>query len=373
MAITTRTITALFLTLLVAVPIVQWCADRAEKREALTLRLAAEMPTAASLHALEQDVLDRSVTLEYFRPKSQWFRFRLFGDAGSKVLLGEHDWMFYRPGIEAAVLRGSRPDTAVAQALTAIVDFRDALAKRGIGLLVVPVPNKESVYPDQLTVTHTQQHHWHQLDSLFEGMRSAGVNALDLRTTFARARDAGVDTETPLYLTQDSHWSPSGLSLAAQTIASTIRPMLAVDKSSQYSTRPVLLERHGDLIAMLQSPEISQDVAPESITAVQVLDSAGQPVRSELDSQVLLLGDSFLRIFERDAPLSAGLASHLTLELGQSLTVLMADGGASTLVRQNLYRRPDMLRGKQLVIWEFVERDLRLGNEGWQKVPLPPK
>ena len=45
----------------------------------------------------------------------------------------------------------------------------------------------------------------------------------------------------------------------------------------------------------------------------------------------------------------------------------MADGGASTLVRQDLYRRPEMLRGKRLVVWEFVERDLRLGYRGLAK------
>ena len=45
------------------------------------------------------------------------------------------------------------------------------------------------------------------------------------------------------------------------------------------------------------------------------------------------------------------------------------DGGASTLVRQELARRPQLLRGKTVVIWEFVERDIRFGTEGWKPVP----
>jgi hypothetical protein len=40
-------------------------------------------------------------------------------------------------------------------------------------------------------------------------------------------------------------------------------------------------------------------------------------------------------------------------------------------VRQELYRRPALLQHKRVVVWEFVERDLRLGTEGWQQVPLP--
>ena len=47
-------------------------------------------------------------------------------------------------------------------------------------------------------------------------------------------------------------------------------------------------------------------------------------------------------------------------------------GGASTLVRQDLYRRPRLLSRAKVVVWEFVERDIRLGAEGWQIVPLPP-
>jgi hypothetical protein len=41
-------------------------------------------------------------------------------------------------------------------------------------------------------------------------------------------------------------------------------------------------------------------------------------------------------------------------------------------VRQELYRRPALMKNKRVVVWEFVERDIRLGTEGWQPVPLPP-
>ena len=53
------------------------------------------------------------------------------------------------------------------------------------------------------------------------------------------------------------------------------------------------------------------------------------------------------------------------------LASIVNDGGASTLVRQQLSRKPELLRGKKLVVWEFVERDVRFGTEGWQPVPLP--
>ena len=49
---------------------------------------------------------------------------------------------------------------------------------------------------------------------------------------------------------------------------------------------------------------------------------------------------------------------------------LVNDGGGSTLVRQELSNRPVFLKNKKVVIWEFVERDIGLGIEGWKRVPL---
>jgi len=42
----------------------------------------------------------------------------------------------------------------------------------------------------------------------------------------------------------------------------------------------------------------------------------------------------------------------------------------TTLVRQQLGRNPKLLANKKVVVWEFVERDIRFGTEGWQIVTL---
>jgi len=93
--------------------------------------------------------------------------------------------------------------------------------------------------------------------------------------------------------------------------------------------------------------------------------------RWTLATSILVLGDSFMRIYEKDEPGSAGFIAHLARALKTPLTSIVNDGGASTLVRQELARRADLLTGKKLVIWEFVERDIRFGTEGWKDVPLP--
>jgi len=52
---------------------------------------------------------------------------------------------------------------------------------------------------------------------------------------------------------------------------------------------------------------------------------------------------------------------------------IVSDGGASTDVRQKLSTDPEILEGKKVVIWEFAERDIALGSQGWEEVPLPVK
>jgi hypothetical protein len=130
--------------------------------------------------------------------------------------------------------------------------------------------------------------------------------------------------------------------------------------------KPIAVNRHGDILQMIQVPQIERRFPPEEIACSQVI-----PYRDDPASPVLVLGDSFLRIYQQDEPRSAGFIAHLARELRFPLASLVNDGGGSTLVRQDLSRKSGLLAGKKLVIWEFVERDLRLGTEGWEEVPLP--
>jgi hypothetical protein len=188
----------------------------------------------------------------------------------------------------------------------------------------------------------------------------------------ARTNAAGLQ-RPPLYLTQDSHWSHAGLSLAVEAVARRLVERGWVKPGAKdYDERPAPVDRLGDVLRMLQVPRLERCAVPEQVACVRVVrhDNA-QAYQDDPDSPILVLGDSFLRIYEQDEPGSAGFIAHLAKELKQPVTSLVSDGGASTLVRQELYRRPSLLKNKQVVVWEFVERDIRLGTEGWQHAPLP--
>lgn len=367
-------LTLLFLLVIASVGIIQTAVELMRGKELQALQVFRQQPTSANLRAYEQQLQDRSLVARALRPWFQLVQFRWFHDAGDKALLGRKGWFFYKPGYHDLIARPGGPVSATNDVVAAIKAFRDDLQSRGIQLLMVPAPNKESVYPEMLTTRAAGKEPIVSptTSDLFRRLKAANVACLDLFTTFREARN-GSSAGAPLYLAQDSHWSPTGVQLAAKVAAGTlIRAGWVQPGATEYIERPVSIERVGDVVRMLQSPRIERLEGAENVQASQVIETAGnKPYADDPDSQVLILGDSFLRIYQQDEPGAAGFIAHLAKELKQPVTSLVNDGGASTLVRQELFRRPALLRNKKVVIWEFVERDIRLGTEGWQHVPLP--
>ncbi len=357
--------------------------------------LFRQTPTRANLRRLESDLESKCRLAQAVRPSVQYTRFVLFQDAGEQALLGRDGWLFYRPAVQYLVepvrsvpVRAypERPHgvtTNENDIIAAIVSFRDDLAKRGIKLLVMPAPNKSSIYPQMLTgrsdkipgpVNPTTR-------DVLAMLRQASVEIVDLFEVYAPVRSVPVRaySETPhgvttnYYLAQDSHWSPEGMRLAAEAVARRLLDLGWVGKGAvRYETKAVNIQRHGDVLRMIRVPQVERLYEPEQINCTQVVNpETGKPYVDDPNSPVLVLGDSFLRIFERDEPGSGGFIAHLAHNLGFGLTSIVNDGGASTLVRQQLARKPALLQGKKVVVWEFVERDIRFGTEGWQVIPLP--
>jgi hypothetical protein len=367
---------AFFLVLVASGIFIQTTVEILRKENISALDVFRQKPTAAHLRAYEHSLEDTSVVARALRPWIQFVQFTWLRDGGEKALVGRDGWLFYKPGFDDMVSRGRGTPGATDEPVAAIVAWRDALAARGIQLLVTPVPNKESIYPDYLTrraepgqtVISPPTH------DLLSRLKSANVECVDLFALFTQARtNAARAGAPPLYLEQDSHWSPAGVALAAQAVAQRLAEKGWVkSRGIAYREKPRAVERLGDVVRMLQSAQIEKSTVPELVPCVQVLrDDTGSLYQDQADSEVLVLGDSFLRIYQQDEPGGAGFIAHLAKELKQPLASLVSDGGASTLVRQELHSRPALLKNKRVVVWEFVERDIRLGTEGWQQVPLP--
>lgn len=372
-------LTIAFLTLIGAVAPFQALREIRQGESPQALDVLRRAPSAASLRSFECDLEDQSVVTRVVRPPTQYLRYRIFGDTGEQALVGRHHWWFYRPDVRFLTERC--PDQPAARtgpgpAVSAIVGFRDQLAARGIHLLVLPMPGKPSIYPDMITrraaPCDPRCHEYTR--RLCEDLTAAGVEVTDLFHVFARARgEADPSDSAGLYLTRDTHWTNLGARRGAEAVARRLRELNWVSPGLvRYDVRPIRVHRPGDVLRMLKCPPIEALFEPEEIECLQVVRwEDGQPYRDAPESPVLVLGDSFLRIYERDEPGSAGFVAHLARQLSLPLTSIISDGGASTLVRQELSRKPALFRAARVVIWEFVERDIRFGIEGWQDVSLP--
>lgn len=359
---------AAFFVMVVAVAPSQVICDLRKGDSPQILELFRQKPTRANLRRFENSLEPGCTLAQRARPWMQTTRLVLLRDTGDKALLGRDGWLFYKPSVQYLIEPAPRTQEVVA----AVVAFRDDLAKRGVKLLVMPAPNKASVYPEMLAARAAR------VESVNAGTRGvlaelkvAGVEVLDLFELYDQAVEkAG---SPPCYLAQDSHWSPEGMRLAAEAAAHKLLDSGWVQKGAvHYETESVPVERHGDVLKMIRVPQVERLFEPQKMDCVQVIDArTGKPYTDDPNSPVLVLGDSFLRIYERDEPTSGGFVAHLARELGFGLTSVISDGGASTLVRQQVARKPALLKGRKVVVWEFVERDIRFGTEGWQVVPLP--
>ena len=238
------------------------------------------------------------------------------------------------------------------------------------------MPVKASVYPDKLTrrvASGDQSFSSHTLE-LISKLKAAGVEVSNLFDTFRKLREKNSLPESePYYLVRDTHWSGKAVIIAAEEVAEQVRRLGWIDSgSTDYDLKAVVAKRRSDVAQMVKTPGVEEKYPPEGVLCHQVVQkNNGKPYQDDPHSPVLVLGDSFLRIYQRDEPTAAGFISHLAMKLRRPLASIVNDGGASTLVRQELARRAELLQGKRLVIWEFVERDIRFGMEGWKQVALP--
>jgi hypothetical protein len=418
----------LFLLVIAAVPVGQTWLDLARHQRVQFADVFRYRPTARNLRQYEETLKEKSWFQQKLRPAVQRLLFATLHDTGAKGVLGRDHWLFYRPDLRYMVepnrLETDNPASKWAPVATrptqrqsvvrAIARFRDQLNERGIALVVVPVPGKPSVYPDQLTRRKAARPDQCQSPTieLLKALDQEGIATVNLFAVFRQAR-LDQATNGPLYLARDTHWTPLGARLAAGAVAARLRALgRAPAAAKEFRTQTVPVRRWGDVLEMMQIPGLREAFAVEEVACEQVLD----PVRGLLlpassdrpgayraagqGASVLVLGDSFCRIYQyaepaslgevpaapgasatktedrgskRLLPGSAGFISHLALALKAPVDAIYSDGGASTDVRRKLSTNPEMLEGKRVVVWEFVERDVALGAQGWEDVPLPAK
>lgn len=341
------------------------------------------------LRAFESTLEDAPIT-EAPRRAIQDALLRTFDEGNTKTVVGTDGWLFFRPAVEALVGTGPLAPPALGPAsdpglkrwepaLPVIRRFAAQLAERGIELMLVPVPVKPMIAPEHLTGRDSDSPLRHPDEpAFFAALEEAGVSVVDLAPLLWSMKESG---ET--FLRQDTHWRPEAMAAAAEAVAERIRGRDWVGEARASSPLTVRRERlvreHvGDLVEKLDLPPGSNRFPPEPARLERIVDAAtGERPAGDRDSPVVLLGDSFVNIFDDPgigfgppqpadgdpadpAPrIGAGFAQHLAAALGMRLDVIARNGQAATGVRQELAARFGQdLRRKKLVVWTIAARDL---------------
>ncbi len=134
----------------------------------------------------------------------------VFGTAGSdQVLTGRDGWLFYGETLDDYAGVNGLTERELYAAATNLRLMQEDCQRQGIDFLFAIAPNKNSLYPQYMTVPVSGA----ERDSvkLLRLLEDMGVGTLDLFEVFAARSE-------PLYFAHDSHWTSQGAALAADAM-----------------------------------------------------------------------------------------------------------------------------------------------------------
>ena len=405
-------LTSLFLMLLAVPPLLDGLPGRVRELVSAVSGMGSRQPIAERLRGYDSKVASAAFT-GVPRQLTQQALTSLLGKGNDRVLIGRDGWLFYRPEIQALTGYGPiQPEPHSVSRDPALLDweaplepirqFAAQLRERGVALWLVPAPMKPAIYPEMLSgaVTGAPVRH-RDAAAFFASLTEAGIRVMDPAAVLFAAK-AGDASEGPVYLKDDTHWSTRGMLVTTGFLASQIRQLPALTECFDPAPRPWTMTLtasapgNGDLVEKLGLRYPERWSPPRMETLAVVSPPAGIVSQVDRGSPMVVLGDSFVNIFDDPglgfprtdgrAPSQAGFAWQLAHQLGMPLDVHAVNGEGASGVRRWLAQRGEsVVRSKKLVLWVIAERDLFLSRSAakangisWERVhfaadpPGPP-
>jgi SGNH hydrolase-like domain, acetyltransferase AlgX len=297
-----------------------------------------------------------------------------------QVVAGKEGWLFLEQelrflnsgpfwGEHAQTASRARRDDAK-DPTPAILAFHQALAEKGVRLLLVPVPPKALIYPEYVP-DGTMKSEWGlNLDHYYSLLREKGVQVLDLRDGLFQQKK---DQEKGLYCRTDTHWSGYGVTVAANLIQNEIAKLIPAG-SEKYTEKWNDIEITGDLRLMSGGDQKEQ----ERLAIRGIMDGSGGTPEADAASPLLVLGDSHVLVFHDGKDMyanGAGISDQLSFSLARPVDVIGVRGSGATPARLSLYRKAqrnsNYWSGKKVVVWCFAAREFT-ETDGWRVLPIEP-
>ncbi|GEM_PF-3120051 len=246
------------------------------------------------------------------------------------------------------------------------VDLSNQLWARGIDLIVLPIPAKFELFPEEFSeavpenvpVTLVR-------DRFMLALLERGVEVLDVYPAFMQAKG---DNGGPLYLKTDSHWADRAVRIAADLVAERLQRYEVVRNHERqaFSAEDITYTYQSPLVKSLVD-EASQN-AYEQVAdpAVRVLDTDGEPYDylEHADSPVLLFGDSYMM----DKRPGSSFAAHLSRALGMPVSGLSQYFVTRDGVRALARKGRGYIDQRRVIVWFMNSRGFATE---WRPAALP--
>jgi alginate O-acetyltransferase complex protein AlgJ len=278
---------------------------------------------------------------------------------GSTVVIGKNnDWLFTR--YEFA----NPSDDADTKATIALLQRVNKLFEaKGIALAVTIVPSKIRIHADQLPAdAPLDAYTANKYDKVVGELTAGGVTVVNLNKAFLESPHRTSDT--PLFLRLDTHWSPTGSMLAAQTIKAAIvanpklSAALAATPESKYEvnwSRQKVNQRARDLVRLL--PTAAANYPTEQslpFKAARLKESQATLLAGDENVGILVIGSSYTNK-------NTGYPDALRFTLQRELLDISIPVDQGPWVGMESYLKDDAFKSRQpkLIVWEIPERELR--------------
>lgn len=276
----------------------------------------------------------------------------------SYVVVGQDDWLFTK--YEFATPSDAQ-DTSTTVGL--LEKANKMFERAGITLALVIVPSKVRIYSDKLPANKPLDSYTNEkYENIYKTLRENGMHVVNLNQAFLTSPKR--DSDTPLFLHQDTHWAPTGALLAAETIKAEIdrNPVLTKawqsvpeEKYTLTWGKKKVLSRARDLVKQLPAgapafaPEQTMQfkVAKESKTQTDLL-------TGDVKVGITVIGSSYTNK-------NTGYPDGLRFTLQRNLLDISLPVDQGPWFGMEAYLKDDAFKTNKpkLIIWEIPEREFR--------------
>lgn len=285
--------------------------------------------------------------------------FKLFNEGRPGVVLGRDQWLYsdeeFNPIVnEELNLQGN---------YALVEGVRQTLKEKGVKLVMAIVPAKVRLYPEHLGEVKPASIHANLYEDFHHRVAADKILAPDLLKPLQQAKQNGQQ----VFLRTDTHWTPEGAEVAANTLAKTIADKFPLSGEPQrfVTTSAEKVTHKGDLRLFLPLDPLFENLMPaqEPLQKRNTVAAGDQPAGDDAlfansEVPVALIGTSY----------SANPNWNFVGALKQALhsdVVNYAEDGHGPILPMLSYLKSDDFKNSppQVLIWEFPERYLPVNNE----------